>query len=59
LAATAYAGEEGELAVGEGEDAGAVLEGGGGGADVDVVGVGWWHFFFSLVICSAVVGWVR
>lgn len=44
MAATAYAGEERELAVGEGEDAGAVLEGGGGWADVDVVVMmAWWR----------------
>ena len=40
--AAAYAGEVGELAVGEGEDAGAVFEVGGGGADVVS------HFLFCL-----------
>jgi hypothetical protein len=43
LFAAAYAGEVGELAVGEGEDAGAVLE--SGGCWADVVFHFWWVLF--------------
>ena len=50
--AAAYAGEVGELAVCEGEDAGAVVEEGGGWADVV------FHFFlFGRVLVGVVLRW--
>lgn len=50
-------GEMGELAIGEGEDEGAVVEDGGGGADV--VAVGWWWHIRRMVFLKDGMGNVR
>ena len=55
LGAAAYAGEVRELDVGESEDAGAVVQGGGGWANVVLRWKCWWHSgwcFFGNVFLS-------